>query len=68
VDELEMLKIFYPAVAARIIAIEERVKAAGHTRCEWGKTYGEEAPAAAPGPLCVGCVGQMPLIKSESAA
>lgn len=67
-DEMQMLEIFYPEVAARIKGIEAAVKACGQTRCEWGKTYGEQPSAQAPGPMCVGCVGQMPLIGNESAA
>lgn len=54
-DEMRMLEIFYPEVAARLHAIEASVKAAGQTRCEWGKKYGEETPTRAPGPMCVGC-------------
>lgn len=67
-DEMRMLEIFYPEVAERIRGIEAAVKAAGQTRCEWGKKYGEQQPTQAPGPMCVGCTSQIALIESEDVA
>lgn len=59
--ELDMIELFYPAVAARLRALESEATTAGLERCIWGegKRPGEPEPDGAPGPLCKRCVPPM---------
>lgn len=65
-DELKEIRCWYPNVAARIDAIAERVKAAGHRACVWGQRPPRErkrrqhairdsAGRRRVGPLCQQC-------------
>lgn len=64
-DELEMIRFFYPTVAARIDEWERAGREKGLTYWKWG----ERRPDAIDGParLCARCVGQMELFDSAVA-
>lgn len=52
--ELEMIRFFYPEVAARIEALEARCREAGLPAAKWGERPPKKgAPAA--GPMCQSC-------------
>lgn len=53
--ELDELGFFYPAVKARIVALQEQVKAAGYVEphCVWG--HGQGGKVSKPGRLCTSC-------------
>lgn len=55
-EERALIRFFYPAVDARLTALEETCRAAGKTYCEWGvKRSRQRPPPAEAEPLCVSC-------------
>jgi len=72
--ELEEIAFFYPEVAARIRALQEKVKARGIPWCVWGagkSAAPRDAANSAPGRLCSSCVqipGQTDLLDTWAAS
>jgi len=59
-DELEQIRFFYPAVAARIEELQDRARCAG-VHAVWGTRPpgGRSKGSLAPGPLCSSCPSRL---------
>lgn len=53
--EFEEIKFFFPEVAARIAALEEKARTQGIRACKWGVRPPGTKKSKPPGPLCAGC-------------